>query len=156
MRHPLMRHSIFMTLTLCAGAVLAACGGDGGGSSPMAPNGPTGEPADRVIKDNPSFAGDVQDIFERNGCTASGCHGTFAASELSLAEGSAYAEIVNVPAVSEDFLLVKPNDPQNSYVVIKVEGRHTVGSRMPLAGVPLDDIDIANLRNWIVQWAQNN
>mgnify|MGYP001552093730 FL=1 len=122
----------------------------------MAHSGHTDGPAERVIKDKPSYACDVQDIFERNGFTASGCHATFAASELSLAEGSAYAEIVNVPAVSEDFLLVKPNDPQNSYVVIKVEGRHTVGSRMPLAGVPLDAIDIANLRNWIVQGAQNN
>ena len=151
-----MRRLSLATLTVTAAVLLAACGGDAGSSSPTGPVESPNEGTTRVIKENPSFAGDVQDVFERNGCTASGCHGTFAASELSLAAGSAYGEIVNVPAVSEDFLLVEPNDPQNSYLVIKVEGRHTVGSRMPLGGVPLDAIDIANLRNWISQGAQNN
>jgi hypothetical protein len=151
-----MRRYILTTCAMTAALLLAACGGDGGSSSPTGPTDSPNDGSTRVIKENPSFAEDVQDIFERNGCTASGCHGTFAASELSLAAGSAYGEIVNVPAVSEDFLLVEPNDPQNSYIVIKVEGRHTVGSRMPLSGVPLDAIDIANLRNWIVQGAQNN
>lgn len=152
-----MKHSKPRALALTAAFLLLACGGgDGGAYSPTAPMETPDDPPGRVIKDNPSFAEDIQEVFARNGCTVSGCHGTFAASELSLVAGSAYGEIVNVPAKSEDFLLVEPNNPQDSYVVIKVEGRHTVGSRMPLGGVPLDDIDITNLRNWISQGAQNN
>ncbi len=47
-------------------------------------------------------------------------------------------------------------DAQNSYLVKKLEGRQTVGARMPLNGAPLDNIDLTNIRNWIDQGAQNN
>jgi hypothetical protein len=40
--------------------------------------------------------------------------------------------------------------------VIQLEGRQSVGSRMPQTGSPLDGIDLANIRNWISQGALNN
>jgi hypothetical protein len=49
----------------------------------------------------------------------------------------------------ENFLRVAPGDAQDSYLVIKLEGRQAAGSRMPLTGCCLDDIDIGNIRKWI-------
>jgi len=47
-------------------------------------------------------------------------------------------------------------EERRGYIVIKVEGRQSVGSRMPQVGGPLDAIDLANLRNWIAVGAPNN
>jgi hypothetical protein len=64
---------------------------------------------------------------------------------------------VGVASTSEPgFLRVEPGDPDNSYVVIKLEGRQNVGARMPLGGAPMDGIDLENIRNWIAAGAQNN
>jgi hypothetical protein len=51
---------------------------------------------------------------------------------------------------------VIPGDPDGSYLMIKLEGRQSVGDRMPQTGSPLDSIDLTNLRNWISQGALNN
>ena len=68
-----------------------------------------------------------------------------------------YAAWVNVASVGEpNEVRVIPGNAQDSYVVKKVEGRQTVGAQMPLGMTPLDAIDLANLRNWIAQGAQNN
>jgi hypothetical protein len=65
--------------------------------------------------------------------------------------------LVNVASSNEPaFLRVEPGDPENSYLVIKNEGRQAVGSRMPIGGAPLDEIDQTNIRTWIAQGAQNN
>ena len=44
-------------------------------------------------------------------------------------------------ATSEAVLRVIPNNADGSYLVIKLEGRQTVGARMPLGGQPLDMTD---------------
>ena len=121
-------------------------GGDGGGGS--------GTP--RVLKANPAFGADIQEIFERRGCTASGCHGSAQSAGLDLRNGSSYGSLVNVQATSEAIIRVIPNDAQGSYLVIKLEGRQTVGERMPRGGTPLDAIDLGNIRNWIDTGAPNN
>jgi len=64
--------------------------------------------------------------------------------------------LVNIPAQGESRVRVVPGDPQNSYLVIKLEGRQSFGSRMPEGGTPLDNIDLGNIRNWITQGAKNN
>ena len=64
--------------------------------------------------------------------------------------------LVDVDAASENFKRVLPNDANNSYIVIKLEGRQTVGSRMPLSQSPLDNIDLTNIKNWINNGAPNN
>jgi hypothetical protein len=127
--------------------VAAACG-----DSPSEPD--VDDP--RVVKENPSFVTDIQEIFTRKGCTSSGCHGTGPQAGLDLRPGSAYAALVGVAASSEPIQRVIPGNPDGSYLVIRVEGRQTVGNRMPLGGTPLDDIDRANLRNWILRGAAEN
>jgi putative intracellular protease/amidase len=104
-----------------------------------------------------SFSADIRDIFARGGCASSSCHGAAVALGLDLRPGADYGSLVNVAAVEDQTKQrVLPGDAQNSYVVIKVEGRQTVGGRMPLGEAPLDSIDVATLRRWIDQGALDN
>jgi hypothetical protein len=75
---------------------------------------------------------------------------------LDLRAGISYGELVDVPATSEPFPRVDPGNPDGSYLVIKLEGRQSVGDRMPQTGASLDSIDLTNIRNWISQGAPNN
>jgi len=89
-------------------------------------------------------------------CTSSSCHGTAQMAGLDLRSGPSYASLVSVRATSEPILRVIPGDPDGSYLVIKLEGRQSVGDRMPQTGSPLDTVDLTNIRNWISQGALNN
>ncbi len=116
----------------------------------------------RIIKEFPSFEVDVQEIFVRIGCTDGGCHsagqGAAGQGDLTLNPDSPanYTEIVNMPARGErEFLLVKPFDATNSYIIIRLENRQRVGVPMP-PDFRLDDVDLTNLRNWIDNGALNN
>jgi hypothetical protein len=109
-----------------------------------------------MIEDTPSFSGTIQEIFERKGCTASSCHGTARSGGLRLTSGDSYDNLVNVEAVAEPIVRVIPSDADGSYLVIKLEGRQSQGSAMPLSGTPLDNIDLTNIKTWINQGAQNN
>ncbi len=72
---------ISYTLPLVA-ALLSACGG-GAPTGPDDGNG-NGDTDTRVIKAAPSFANDIQEIFNRRGCTASSCHGSAMSANLDL------------------------------------------------------------------------
>ncbi len=146
---------ISYTLPLVAALTVSACGG---GGSPTGPGdgGNGGNGNTRVIKAAPSFANDIQEIFNRRGCTASSCHGSAQSAGLNLRAGSSYANLVGVDATSESKVRVIPGNADQSYLVIKLEGRQSVGARMPLGGAALDNIDLANIKNWINQNAVNN
>lgn len=145
---------ISYTLPLVAALTVSACGG----GAPMGPNdgGNGGNGNTRVIKATPSFANDIQEIFNRRGCTASSCHGSAQSAGLSLQSGSSYANLVGVDATSENKVRVIPGNAVESYLVIKLEGRQLVGARMPFGGTALDNIDLTNIKNWINQNAANN
>lgn len=154
MSHPFIERSRvlgFVSGVTLVGA-LAACGG---GSSSPTPT-PTATPDPRTVQADPSFSSTVQEIFERKGCTNGACHGGSAQAGLNLARGSSYANLVGVRGTQEPIVRVIPGDPSGSYLVIKLEGRQSVGSRMPQTGTPLDTIDLTNIRNWIAQGAKNN
>jgi hypothetical protein len=106
--------------------------------------------------ENPSFANDVQTIFS-NSCALATCHNVATAQAgLDLSNGAAYANTVNVASTSEpNFNRVQPSDADNSYIVIKLEGRQNVGGRMPASG-SLSNAQIQTIKNWINQGAQNN
>jgi hypothetical protein len=130
-------------------------------SSPTTPTTPTPTTTTvttdtRTIKDNPSFAADIQEIFDRRGCINAACHGTASAAGLNLQSGVSYGDLVNVMATREPVTRVIPGDADGSYLVIKLEGRQTVGARMPVGGQPLDQTDLTNIKNWIAQGADNN
>lgn len=147
-------------MVLATVLTFAACGGDSGTNPDPGDGGDGGGPGGggsaRSVKADPSFGSDIQEIFERKGCTNSSCHGSAEMGGLLLTAGNSHAELVNVPATTETGTRVIPGDAQNSYLVIKLEGRQTVGTQMPQTGTPLDSIDLANVRNWITQGANNN
>ena len=148
-----MNNLLRISTLLIVGSALASCGGE---PNPTGPR-PDDPQMTRVIKANPSFAQDIQEIFVRTGCTDSGCHRAGQAG-LFLRPDSAsnYANIVNRAAQTEpSFLLVKPFDATNSYLVIRTEDRQQVGGAMPPTS-GLDSIDVNNLRNWINNGALNN
>jgi len=141
--------------SLCFGAMLlvAACGGD----SSTTPGDDGGEAGERTIKAEPSFAQDINEIFQRRGCSTSGCHGTGAAGlTLTTSATANHAALVGVQATAESFPLVAPSDATNSYLLIRIEGRQSVGQRMPLGSSALDAIDQTNIRNWINNGARAN
>ncbi|MGB7295849.1 MAG: hypothetical protein WBC70_09705 [Candidatus Aminicenantales bacterium] len=123
----------------------SGCGGDSSTTTEPPP----------TVKEDPSFAADIQSIFNKN-CVSSGCHNASASGGLVLLQGQAYANLINVASTQEPGKTrVIPNDAANSYIVIKLEGRQTNGSRMPLGGT-LDANSIQNIKNWIDKGAKNN
>jgi len=133
--------------TLTCLLALGACGGD-----------PTGPDEEREILTAPSFALDVQEILDRRGCTAAGCHGDGSGGLDLVASNPAanYTTLVGMQAIGEAIDYVIPADADASYLVIKLEGRQSVGQRMPRGAAPLDAIDLTNIRNWINNGAPNN
>jgi hypothetical protein len=90
-----------------------------------------------------------------------GCHtggGTSLPASMDLTPGNIYASIVNVASVEQSTLKrVKPGDPGNSYVVLKLEGAAGItGARMPFGGPYLDQATIDQVRAWVTAGAQNN
>jgi hypothetical protein len=69
-----------------------------------------------------------------------------------------FASLVNVTSEENAQLKrVLPSDPDNSYVIHKLEGTGIGNTaRMPLGGPFLDQPTIDQVRAWISQGAQNN
>ena len=67
-----------------------------------------------------------------------------------------YSMLVNVNSLEVPALKrVSPNDPDNSYLIRKVEGTAAVGVRMPEGG-QLTQLQIDQLRAWVTAGAPNN
>lgn len=88
----------------------------------------------------------------RDNCLA--CHG---ASESPLFGGtpqSFHAATVGVASSCRGEILVKPGDPNGSYLVQKIEGRQGIcGARMPQGRPPLPFAKIALVKKWILDGA---
>jgi hypothetical protein len=98
--------------------------------------------------DDPTLANIQAQIFTPI-CTA--CHiGAGAPQGLRLDEANAFNDLVNVSAQQVGGLLrVDPFNPEDSYLVQKIEGTASVGAQMPFGGPPLPHEDIALIRDWI-------
>jgi mono/diheme cytochrome c family protein len=135
-------------------SALAACGsGGGGGAAPPAPGGGGGGGGGGGSPLLPTFASIQAQVFTPI-CTA--CHiGATAPLGLRLDAANSYALLVGVTSVQEPgFLRVEAGDPNDSYLIRKLEGTQTVGGRMPLGGTPLTAANIAVIRQWILDGAQ--
>jgi hypothetical protein len=115
----------------------------------------------------PSFSSIEQNIFQatdssgRAACTQ--CHtssgGRTPPQGLSLDPGAAYGSLVGVASRQKPGLLrVNPGNPDESYLVHKLEGRaDIVGQRMPrTAGPFLTEGQMMVIRRWIALGAPNN
>lgn len=104
----------------------------------------------------------IQDEIFTPRCAVVICHDSASRSgNLVLEEGESFDELVGVepstPAAREDgFLLVDPGNPDNSFLVIKLElpdATIELGSPMPLIGDRLTGEEIQLIRDWITQGA---
>lgn len=86
------------------------------------------------------------------GCVNRGCH-PGGGAPMSLAEGVAYGNLVNAPSSIGGILRVKPGDPENSLLYLKLIGDPRFPERMPSAGAPLTEEQIAAVRQWIADGA---
>ena len=114
----------------------------------------------------PTFSSVQSQIFEttdvagRQACVS--CHtnvGHAPSGGLNLTHDVAYDQIVNVAARESPALMyVTKGDPDNSYLVQKLEGLSGLpGRRMPFNGPPyLTDGQILILKRWIVTGAPRN
>jgi mono/diheme cytochrome c family protein len=108
------------------------------------------------------FAQIQDDIFTPR-CAVPICHDSASQSgSLVLETGASFDELVGVEpfttaAQRDGFLRVDPGDPDNSFLVIKLElpagGTVELGSPMPLIGDRLSDAEIQLIRDWITQGA---
>ena len=91
-------------------------------------------------------------IFSPN-CALSGCHSSTNPAPpqgLVLGPAASFFNIVSQPSAGVPALnLVEPGDPDNSYLVQKVEGTAGVGQQMPRNLPPLSNEKIQALRSWI-------
>ncbi|NND60728.1 MAG: hypothetical protein HKN49_10715 [Gammaproteobacteria bacterium] len=133
-------------------AWLTGCGGGSGVGLDA-----SGRPVDETTQTDPGAPGASFESIQANVftpvCTV--CHaGGNAPVGLKLDAANAYAMLVGVESVEVPGVLrVAPGDPDNSYLVQKLEGTAAVGAQMPLGGPPLDTATIASIRQWIATGA---
>jgi hypothetical protein len=136
--------------------VLAACSGSGAGldanGRPPDPRGGGGGATGVPTADFDSIQANVFTPI----CTD--CHaGAGAPQGLRLDSANSYSLLVSVPSTEAPSILrVAPGDPDNSYIIQKLEGHAAVGAQMPYGGPPLSADVIAVIRQWIADGAQRS
>lgn len=140
-----MRNAGFVLASTVLLMLLASCEH----ADPLTPDGGEGPPTLETVQ---------AAVFDTN-CAVSGCHieGT-AAFGLNLSAGQARDNLVNVPSAEvPDLLRVDPGNPDDSYLVIKIEGgsRMATGTgRMPLGRPSLSAEQMKLVRDWIAGGAE--
>jgi hypothetical protein len=91
----------------------------------------------------------------------SGCHSGPTSNNLPggmnlSSTADSFAALVGVASLQVQLNRVEPGDPDNSYLIDKLEGTQTVGSQMPQGGPFLEQETIDRIRQWITDGAENN
>lgn len=156
---------------LFAACMVAACSGDGGFGGGSGGSGSGSSSSSSSSSSNSSSTGGVQGItlepafssIQTNlfstTCAVSGCHsGGNPPQGLNLEADQSYGLLVDSPSTEAPTIdRVEPGDPDNSYLIQKLEGTAAVGLRMPANGPPyLTDDQIAVIRQWISDGATDD
>jgi hypothetical protein len=114
----------------------------------------------------PTFSSIQANIFENsdssNRVACTNCHtnvGRTPAGNLNLLRDFAYDQLVNRASIQRtNLMLVAPNDPENSYLVHKLDGRPSIlNLRMPRNSPAfLTDGQILVINRWIATGAPRN
>jgi hypothetical protein len=154
------QHKLFVSLLASAAAValnLAGCAGNGDGLNAKGlPPGSASSGGGGTGTTEP-FTADFQSIQDNVFtpiCVP--CHsGASAPKGLMLDATNSYNLLVGHPSTEVPSLdRVKPDDPDNSYIIIKLQdGAGIVGSQMPLGETPLPQATIDVIRQWITNGA---
>jgi Bacterial Ig-like domain len=137
-------------LIVAASLLIAACAGNGEGldanGRPLVPGGSGSVPL------SADFDSIQANIFTP---ICSVCHiGSGAPEGLRLDAANSYNLLVGVPSTEVPSLLrVAPGDPDNSYIIQKLQGHAAVGAQMPLGGPYLSADTIAFVQQWITNGA---
>ncbi len=101
----------------------------------------------------PTFSEVQANVFTPT-CATSGCHsGGSPSAGLNLEAANSYAMIVGVASSQDSGLqLVNPNNPNQSYLIQKMEGTAASGQVMPPSG-SIEQADIDVIRQWITDGA---
>jgi hypothetical protein len=84
-------------------------------------------------------------------CARAGCHAAAQpAAGLDLASPDPASRMIGRQAAGGPGLLIDPAMPDNSVILLKVSSSPPFGSRMPLAGTPLDAPTVSCLHDWVV------
>ncbi len=119
----------------------------GGYLSNLSPS-QTGEAAEPAV--TVTLSSVQQSIFTPT-CATSFCHG--GPQTPSLVAGNTFSSTVNVASSQSSLNIVEPGDPDNSWLIRKIEGNGT--SRMPVGGM-LTQAQIDSIRTWITEGALDN
>jgi len=152
------KDSIWAFIALLALVVsLSGCAGNGKGLDENGnPVGSGGDGGNLPVAFEPTFTNIQTNVFNSI-CIQ--CHiGAAAPQGLRLDNQNSYDALVNVLSSERgDLLRVKPGDPDNSYIIRKLEGGPEIaGAQMPLNLTPLSQETINAIRVWISQGAQRN
>jgi methionine-rich copper-binding protein CopC len=137
---------------------LLACAGCAGNGAGLDQNGqPIGSEASGASGPLTADLQSIQDNVFTPICTR--CHiGASAPEGLRLDAADSYNLLVGVPSAEVPSVLrVMPGDPDESYLVLKLQGSAgIVGGQMPLGGPYLPQSTIDAIRQWITNGAPNS
>jgi methionine-rich copper-binding protein CopC len=129
-------------VALLVSAVIAGCAGSGNGLDA------NGNPGSGDLGPLTADFQSIQDHIFTPIC--SGCHGGADPPKgLRLDAEHSYTLLVGMPSAESDLLRVKASDPDNSYLIHKLEGNGISGDQMPRGGPFLLPPTIAVIRQWI-------
>jgi hypothetical protein len=135
--------------------LLSACAGNGEGLDEPDEEPSVPPPSVPPPQEAPTFS-DIQTMIFIPICV---CHiGAAAPQGLVLDTADTIDMLVNIPSAEVSALFrVEPGNPDDSYLVRKLEGGpDIVGSQMPLGGPPLNQDMIEMVREWILAGALDN
>lgn len=144
-------HTLAYSLMTLSVLACSGCAGDGKGLDQ------NGRPIDSTGGGNGTLTPDLQSIQDNVFtpiCTA--CHaGANAPVGLRLDAANSYNMLVGIPSVEVPSVQrVAPGNPNNSYIIHKLEGTAAVGAQMPFGGPALPASTIQVIRQWIAAGAQ--
>ncbi|MCH9682807.1 MAG: hypothetical protein K0V04_15330 [Deltaproteobacteria bacterium] len=100
----------------------------------------------------PSWSGQIQPIWNGN-C---GCHQVISPVFSNVPSNTAYNNLVNVGSSQVALDFIEPGQPNNSYIIHKMEGTQAVGGSMPDGQPLLPQATVDIIRDWIDAGAPNN
>ena len=142
---------VFMRSAIVVVAALTSLAGCGGGSGEgLDENGrPLASGGGPVVL-QPTLASIQANVFSPS-CAIPGCHGGGSVQQgLRLDPGFSATNLINVVSPRDANLIrVVPGNPNASFIIQKLEGRQTLGDRMPQFGPYLPQPTIDVIRQWI-------
>lgn len=149
--YPLVSPRLLSVLALVCLLAVAGCD-----SSPSADADPDPDPDPNPLT---ATLSSIQARVFTPSCAVSGCHvGSAPREGLNLSNGRSFSELVSVASIQKtDLLLVDPGNPDDSYLIHKLEGRPNItDTRMPRGRSALPQATINVIRQWIADGALQN